>query len=303
MTSSPKSSFSDTLSRCLATERLDAYRSDGADEQLALARYLLNMALSEALYPVLQFGEIALRNAMHQALTARIGSEQWYDSPQTRLTGWQQDNVRNAKQSLRKEHKPLSSGRIVAELNFGFWTGFFNKVHARTGLGHYLTKQVFSHAPKSERDLTKQDTYWSDIRRVRNRVFHHERILHWKDLDTQHARMLTLIAWIDPQLKQLAESLDRFLAIRRGGLGYWLEQAGSLFSKSIPQPAKIPSWAVVDDAIDYDGEESPFGNRWSSGVTPLNPTALTALAQGKWVACDVRGEYIHYLKLETSHNA
>ena len=45
----------------LATERLDAYRQDGADEITTLSRYLLNMALCESLYSPLQFAEIALR--------------------------------------------------------------------------------------------------------------------------------------------------------------------------------------------------------------------------------------------------
>lgn len=235
MTSSENFTFSETLSRCLATERLDAYRSDKADEQVALARYLLNMALSEALYPALQIAEVALRNAMHQALTTRAGNERWYDSPATRLTGWQKDHVTAAKQSLLRTSKTDTPGRIVAELNFGFWTGFFNKAHARSGLGHYLTKNVFSHAPKSERDLAKQDAYWSAVRHLRNRVFHHERILHWKDLDAQHMQILNLIEWIDPQLKHLVDSLDRYLSIRRGGLSYWLKQSGALLRKKVAE--------------------------------------------------------------------
>lgn len=299
MGSRSKADFSATLSRCLAIERLDVYRTDGVDEKVALARYLLNMALSESLYPILQFAEVALRNAIHQALSARIGSEQWYSASATRLTRWQQENVTNAIRSLRKENKVVNAGRVVAELSLGFWTGFFNKAHARTGIGHYLAKEVFSHAPKTERDLTKQDNYWGAIRRLRNRVFHHERILHWKDLDDQHARILTLVAWIDPQLKRLTGSLDRYLLVRHGGLSYWLEQAGALLGNSGPAPSKTLSWRLFDKPLDYDGEETPFGIRWSSGTTKLTPSALSALAQGKCIACDVREEYIHYLQLET----
>jgi len=71
---------------------------------------------------------------------------------------------------------------MVAELHFGFWTGFFNKLHAQTGVGYFLTKNVFSCAPKTERDMSRLDTRWNRIRNLRNRVFHHERIIHWKDL-------------------------------------------------------------------------------------------------------------------------
>ena len=64
----------------LNPERLGAYRQDGVDDAIALARYLLNMALCESLYSPLQFAEISLRNAMHISLTARTGSDTWYDS-------------------------------------------------------------------------------------------------------------------------------------------------------------------------------------------------------------------------------
>ena len=87
------------------TERIDVYRRDGADHTITLARYTLNMALSEALYPSLQFAEIALRNAIHQALTTRCGTDAWYDSPLARLTLWQQLKVTEAKDALKKLRK------------------------------------------------------------------------------------------------------------------------------------------------------------------------------------------------------
>ncbi|MEI7910066.1 MAG: hypothetical protein WCK77_10555 [Verrucomicrobiota bacterium] len=31
------------------------------------------------------------------------------------------------------------------------------------------------------------DQRWKRIRDLRNRVFHHERIIHWTDLPSQHA--------------------------------------------------------------------------------------------------------------------
>lgn len=299
MTSSKTSSFSETINRCLATERLNAYRSDRASEQVALARYLLNMALSEALYPILQFAEVALRNAMHQALTERCKTEEWYNAASTaKLTPWQRDTILKAKAALSKENKELSPGRIVAELNFGFWTGFFNKIHARTGIGHFLVKKVFQNAPKSERDAAKQDVYWIGIRRLRNRVFHHERIIHWKDLDAQHERILKLIDWIDPQLKALADILDRYRPLRRGGISYWLRHSNSLFTEKPSNLLSAANWTEVSEAMNFDGEETVFGPRWTSGTTSLSTAALSALAEGKIIACDIRQEYIHYLKVD-----
>lgn len=216
--------FFQQIENILHTERLGAYRQDGADHAVALSRYLLNMALSESLYPVLQFAEIALRNAVHRELSARCGMDAWYDSPLARLTPWQLDKVTEAKDALSKRRKTLTPGRVVAELTFGFWTAFFNKSHARTGIGSYLSKSAFPHAPATEQYQSKLDTRWLDIRDLRNRVFHHERILHWRDLDARHQSILEIIAWMSPELHDLTKVLDRFASLRAAGLAPWMEK-------------------------------------------------------------------------------
>jgi len=216
------SAYFNSIEQALHTERIDAYRNDGAGQDLTLARYLLNMALSESLYPTLQLAEIALRNSVHRQLGQRLETDDWYDEPNARLTLWQQLKVKEAKEILSKQSKPLTSGRIVAELNLGFWTGFFNNVHARTGIGAYLSRTAFPYAPCTEKYQSKLARRWQDIRDLRNRIFHHERILHWRDLDRRHTHMLEVIGWISPELKELAISLDRFVIIHAQGLSPWL---------------------------------------------------------------------------------
>jgi hypothetical protein len=112
----------------------------------------------------------------------------------------------------------------VAELTLGFWTGFFNNCHARTGIGSYLAKNAFPHAPVPEQYQAKLDKRWQDIRDLRNRVFHHERIIHWTDLDTRHAVMFETIGWISVELQELSSVLDRFPAMRKAGIQPWLEK-------------------------------------------------------------------------------
>ena len=224
--------FFQQIEGILHTERMQAYRQDGVGHKSALARYLLNMALSEALYPSLQFAEIALRNAVHRELTARCGSDAWYDLPQARLTSWQEGEVAKAKDILARLQKPLTSGRIVAELNFGFWTGFFNNAHARTGIGSYLAGNSFPHAPAPNRNQSKLDRRWHKIRDLRNRVFHHERILHWRDLDVRHHAILEIIGWMSPELLELSNTLDRFALLREEGLVPWIDKIQTQWPKS-----------------------------------------------------------------------
>jgi hypothetical protein len=217
------SAFFQQIEVILATERLDAYRQDGASPATTLARYLLNMALCESLYSPLQMAEIALRNSLHQFLTVRFSNPAWYDVI-TGLPQWQQDQLAAARQKLIDNGKPINPGRMVAELHFGFWTGFFNKSHAQTGLGHAIAANAFPHAPRTERNLRKFDARWKRIRDLRNRVFHHERIIHWVDLDAQHTAILEIIQWASPELQQMAVALDRFTAIRQQGLAPWFNK-------------------------------------------------------------------------------
>jgi Abi-like protein len=294
------SAFYQYIENILHTERIDAYRQDKAAPVVTLARYMLNMALSESLYPALQFAEIALRNAVHRELTVRCGTDSWYDCSHARLTTWQQEKVAEAKVTLSRNRKPLTPGRIVAELTFGFWTGFFNNSHARTGIGSYLSKNAFPYAPASEKYQAKLDKRWLEIRDLRNRVFHHERILHWKDLDARHQDILEIIAWMSPELRELAVTLDRFRAVRRSGLNPWLEKLDRHWSDSSAAPAaETESIATVESVFDAsDGAQTPFGRRWGGDVISLTHSHIESIQQGQTLALDVMSEYVVFLKME-----
>ena len=287
----------------LAPERIDAYRQDGAAPATTLARYLLNMALCETLYAPLQFAEVALRNALHACLTARCGTAGWYDVVPS-LPAWQQKQLSEARQKLQTHGKPVTPGGMVAELQFGFWTGFFNKSHGGTGLGHALASQAFAHAPRSERDMKKLDARWKRIRDLRNRVFHHERIIHWTDLDAQHAAILEIVGWMNPPLRDFARVLDRYATIRQAGLPPWLEKLQGCWPHPSlpPTPADAkPTVAIIPEPFDAtSGVETPFGHRWGGDVFRLAPEHLAALQAGQTLALDVQTEYIAFLQAAES---
>jgi hypothetical protein len=217
------SSFYDQITQTLAPERLSAYGADDDNPQLILARYLLNMALCESLYSPLQMAEIALRNSIHRELSIHFDTPEWFLESKSQTT-WQARKVREAKELLKSKAKPATAGRIVAELSFGYWTSFFNKAHASSGIGHRLASKVFIHAPRRQRNLKTLDQRWKRIRDLRNRVFHHERILHWTNLDEQHAEIIEAIHWISPELAELAKKIDRFSHTRQAGLTPWIQQ-------------------------------------------------------------------------------
>lgn len=207
----------------LSVERLEVYGSNIDDDRLRLARYLLNLALCESLYSPLQFCEIALRNAVHQDLTRRLGTEAWFQDPRFVLTDWARGEVTKAQDKITLARKPVTPGRVVAELQLGFWTSLFEAHYEQnTSFLPKGIKGVFPHLPKSQHNRKDLKAKLEEIRTLRNRVFHHERIVHWTDLDAKHALILETIGWINPDLVDLARDLDRFAAVRSEGLGPWL---------------------------------------------------------------------------------
>ncbi len=226
------SSFFERMASNLAPERMDAYRRDGASSTMALARYMWNVVVSESLYPTLQFAEIALRNRLHQCLTLRFGTSEWFNDPQCPLQSWQEEQVAAARSELTKAGKPVTPSGIVSELTLGFWTGFFNKSQHRTGLAAHLAKSAFSRAPSNEQDVQKLEGRWRKIRELRNRVFHHDRIIHWKDLPSQHTQLLEAIFWLSSELHQVAVALDRFPQVWKQGIDPWLTTIKEKWSES-----------------------------------------------------------------------
>ncbi|MEY4569058.1 MAG: hypothetical protein RLZZ398_497 [Verrucomicrobiota bacterium] len=294
--------FFEKIQPALAVERLDAYRQDQAEPRVALARYLWNMALCESLYSPLQMVEIALRNALQSSLESHFRSPRWYDVPACwhLLTTTQQSQIAEAKQNLARQNKPFAPGRIVAELTFGFWTAFFNKRSAQNRDIIQLTTRVFHSAPKSQRDIRSLNRRFTLLRELRNRVFHHERIIHWVDLDTRHAAMLETIGWISNELQELAAVLDRFPTTRQARIQPWLDKLRHHWPESTGQPAAVPdAIAIVPQSFDAsDGAETLFGHRWGSDVFSLTAEHITAMQDGQALVLDVMNEYVVFLKSE-----
>lgn len=162
------------------------------DTAQALRLYMWNTALSEALYGPLQGLEITLRNKIHERLSEAFGAR-WYDAPALRLRHAQQEQIDRAKQALGFQGKPLEPERVVAELNFGFWVGLFGSKYENHLWRPHLRK-VFVNAPAPF--LRKQAHAALDaIRLLRNRVAHHEPILH-RRLPEEHRLILDSIGWL-----------------------------------------------------------------------------------------------------------
>jgi len=215
--------FFKKLEAALSSDRLSSYGMDKPGSCTVMARYLWNIAICESLYSPLQMCEVALRNAIHTAMTALFGQPAWYDAID--LVAWGYQQVGDAKTKIAKSGTAISPGRVVAELHFGFWTSLFEDHYERnTRFLPKGIKKVFPGLPKSQHKRKDIKSRLERIRQLRNRVFHHERVIHWKDLSEQHGSIIQTIGWVSPELADMAHKLDRFLETYQRGIGPWLDQ-------------------------------------------------------------------------------
>ena len=159
---------------------------------------------------------------MHLALAAKLGTEEWYDNPLITLTKFGQQELGNAKDRLVRENKSVVPGRIIAELQFGFWTSllaFHYETNAKIWPG--LVKRAFPNAPRKANVRKFLYLRFTKIRKLRNRVFHHERIIHWKDLADRHGEIIQAIGWINDGMEEMSLRLDRFVEVYSAGVEPW----------------------------------------------------------------------------------
>lgn len=198
----------------LSQIRLEGYRPRNGSDLDMVTNYFWNIDLAEALVPALHAAELALRNGMHAGMTASRGTDMWFYEPGL-LEGGQLGDFARALAKVSKRGS-ATSGRIVAELTFGFWVSMLNAPYEQRlwAPDHYsLFRTVFLGAPGSRKDVSDRFVM---INRLRNRVFHFEPI--WNDplLLNKHGQIHDAIAWISPTFRMAITSVDRFPTVFRG---------------------------------------------------------------------------------------
>lgn len=214
----------ENIQRILSVERLSVYRADDAGPRKTVARYLWNMALCESLYAPLQLFEVGLRNSIDRAMMSIVGVPNWYDAIQ--LTAWGYQKVGRAKNKISRQKHIVSSGRVVAELSLGFWTSMFES-HYETQQAMFLPSGIKMVFPKLQKSLHNRKRIKSKLERIRllrNRVFHHERVIHWHDLPQQYESILEIMDWIDFDLGSISGVVDRFSQIHGEGIEPYMDQ-------------------------------------------------------------------------------
>lgn len=192
----------------LSNERFGSYMDSAqGDREKALALYALNAQVSAALYIPLQVLEVALRNRFHHHLSEAYG-ESWYDRHGVITHAFQRYKIAEAQLELARERRPLEPGRVIAGLTFGFWTaclsGSYDERLWRKG---GLAKAFTAGGEKPKRG--KVNDLLNPIRKLRNRIAHHEPILYW-NLPKHHANIMLLTRWLVPIAADWCEAHSTF---------------------------------------------------------------------------------------------
>ena len=186
----------------LSSTRLNTY-GQNLPVKKQLKEYRRNIKLCRDFYPELDFFEVTLRNAIDTALTSFVNGADWMTTlPLDQQTLYKITEVKNR---LQKQNKQITHDRIISELTLGFWTTPFSKKYNQYKFQSYIVKKVFVNCPKSQKSIQNIQVYINEIRELRNRVCHYERICHYPDIKERHERLLECTEWISPAVAKIAK--------------------------------------------------------------------------------------------------
>lgn len=209
------------LEAALSLERFSRYVGwAGGNRGRALELYVLNTRLSEALYTPLQVLELVLRNRIHSVMSAAHG-QRWFETDDLIMLPRQKERIAFACKELAGERKDFSEGRIIAALSFSFWTAMVSPDYEslwRSSLRAIATNE--NGRSLARKQLSRPLTV---IRVLRNRVAHHEPILHWH-LVQHHQSIVQITRWLSPAAAAWCSDIDRFPSVYPDG-GYHLAAA------------------------------------------------------------------------------
>jgi hypothetical protein len=195
-----------TFEKYLSPERLAPYYALArSNKWIGIQLYERNTELSEALYGVIQGLEIALRNAIHNVMSSGLGAADWYD--RMPFDDPERESIDEAKEKIREKPLPITPGRVVAELTFGFWVKLTASSYEKSLWVRYLYR-IFP--LKVKRSILHGRLV--DLKTLRNRIAHHERIVGKRDLRQDYRNTLEAIGWINPCIQNWVQHTNCFQA-------------------------------------------------------------------------------------------
>ncbi|MYC87750.1 MAG: hypothetical protein F4X22_05875 [Gemmatimonadales bacterium] len=232
-----------SLRSALSAERLNAYALPGdADDVDSVARYLWNLALCSALQPALHTLEITVRNRLFWIFKRIVDETRlsfdkvpcWLDARPSLLADHERLAVEKARKTIARRSRPMTEGRLVSALGFGFWASLCRTPYeqGRAGgprLWPGLATRGFPHLPEARRTRSRIFHALDPLCDLRNRVSHHEAV--WdRNLNRSHRGILETIAWINPDLATTLREHSPLPAVLDKGVAGFRAQAEAIMA-------------------------------------------------------------------------
>jgi hypothetical protein len=179
------------------------------DFDRAVALYMWHAEMSAASFETMHHFEVLLRNV----IDAQLGHAQ-PDAPLTAT--WLQDaqvlpaqgleKVDAAVDRLHVAQKPITRGRVIAALHFGFWRALFGTSYEQ--LWRTDLNRAFPGAGKRKNVSGPLEA----LNPFRNRLAHHDSILD-VNIARRYEQMLQIAGWADPAAADWIRDSSRILAV------------------------------------------------------------------------------------------
>lgn len=220
-----KQQFYNNIETSISASRLSTYKNNGGsnDTKLAIANYILNAKISENFYFLLQNLEVSLRNAIYNGFKKHYPSHDFFYLHETnsheRYLAKKEKHSRECWKMLcgvkyKLRHNNIHDGKIIAELNFGFWTELLlSKERNYTNMWRKIFSDVFPNCPIShsvDSDKVIVGNTIDLIRKFRNRIFHYEPVFNQLNLEQIHNDILTVLGWISSDMQEISILFDEF---------------------------------------------------------------------------------------------
>lgn len=218
--------------------RLAPYlREADEDAASALELYSWNAQMAGAALEQLAHLEVLLRHAIDKQFAQLVNEEEngipWFLLPPfISAQEYEIDKVRVRLRALRRETRD----QIVAGLTFGFWSGWLGAKYEE--LWRQALHHAFPHGSGLRKDVS---VLVEQIRKFRNRVAHHDSLLH-VDVGFEMEAVFKLAQFISPDAANWMKSVDR------------TKQIGSLKPISNTDTVVVPAaraWTFYEESFAY----------------------------------------------------
>ena len=214
----------------LSSQRLNRYFvAAGHSAPKAVRLYKANLRLAQSFHPIIGTLEIVLRNSLNTILTSHFSDPDWIINQKSgfmtdpsltyihkrtsrrKINNYIKQQVEKAEKRINKTGAVPTSGKIISEQTFGFWTSYFEVHHYRLLLGRPI--QIFKHLPSG---FGRKEVFdeLEEVRLFRNRINHNEPIcfngttIDLSLAEATYQSINDLFNWIDPRLTGWITDLD-----------------------------------------------------------------------------------------------